>query len=80
MCDTGFFIIGFIVTSMCFVAFLLLFYSFEYNCNDFTADDMVRRTIILTAIFSDGFQVSAKCTLPTMEKENVVNQILRNTD
>ena len=80
MCDTGFFIIGFIVTSLCFVAFMLLFYSFEYNCNDFTADDMVRRTIIFTFDHVDGIQVSAKCTLPSMEKENVINQILRKDE
>ena len=39
-----------------------------------------KRKTIMAANFVDDIQVSAKCTLPTMEKENIINQILRKDE
>ena len=39
MCDSGFFIISSIAIVLIFVEIMLCFYNFEYNFNDFTADE-----------------------------------------
>ena len=46
MCDSGFFIIGFISMVFLFGAFMLVFYDFEYNCNNYYYDNIVSRNIL----------------------------------
>ena len=71
MCDTGLVVLTVILAFGIFLAFSALFYSFDYNCNDFTRDNMVGSIIIIIRALSNTilvFQVDPKCKDAKMEE------------
>ena len=69
MCDTGLVVLIVILAFGIFLAFSALFYSFDYNCNDFTRDNMVGSIIrALSNTIFVLFQVDPKCKNAKMEE------------
>ena len=42
MCDSGLVLVVILTSFFVMWAFAAVFYSFDYNCNDFTGDNMVK--------------------------------------